>query len=107
MVNQSEGAYSNGGGVWGPSVKDNLGALSRVTSIVFKVVNGISAVVFREVSKESIVRSIFGYLRNNNLGLGLVQGENDVFACLLQLQIVESKKSLIVNGNTRSRLIKE
>ena len=94
---------SDGGGIRRPGEKDNLGALARVRSVVLKVVDSVSAVVLRKITKEVVVGLGVRGLGDHNLGLSIVKREDNVLVRLLELQVVEGSKRLVVNGNTRSR----
>lgn len=101
---------SDWGGVWRPSEEHNLVSLSlTITDLVLKVVDGVLALVFRQLLQKGIVLLIGGGLLHNNFSLVIVYLVDNELVLLAQLQVVEGLQGFVSNGNTgvsmRSRRI--
>lgn len=92
---------SDGSGVWRPGDENNLVSLTFTsTDLVLKVVDGVLAVVLRQLLQESVVVRLGRGLLDNNLGLRVVQLVDDELVLLAQLQVVEGLQRFVSNGNT-------
>lgn len=92
---------SDWGSVRRPSEKDNLGSLTLTsTNLVLEIVDSILTLVLWQLLQESVIVLAGGGLLYDNLGLLVVQGENDKLELLAQLQFVEGSQRLVSNSDT-------
>mgnify|MGYP007046643577 CR=1 FL=1 len=85
-------------GVWRPRVKNNFSSLAFATAdFVLKVVYGVLAFVFGQLSQERLVVVVRRRLVHDNLRFLCVQREDDEFGLLAQLQVVECGQGLVGN----------
>lgn len=92
---------SDRSGVGRPGEENNLVSLTFTsTNLVLKVVDGVLAVVLRQLLQESVVVRLGRGLLNNDLGLRVVQLVDDELVLLAQLQVVEGLQRFVSNGNT-------
>lgn len=87
--------------VWRPGEEDDLGSLTLAsTNLVLEVVNGVLTFVLRQFLQEGVVGVVRGGLLNNNLGLLVVQTEDDKLVLLAELQVVKGTQGFVGDGNT-------
>jgi hypothetical protein len=80
-----------------PGNKSQLVPLARALLLKLEIVNRPSALIFREVGHKFIIVGLRRCLFNNNLCVGLVQIENDVFVRFLNLQLLINFQAGFVN----------
>ena len=88
-----------GSSVRGPEEEDDF-ASETVSLVVFEVVDGVSAVVVRELLQELVVRGGGLTLLFNLDLLGVFNLEDDVAVSVSQLEGVELIDAIVVDGNT-------
>jgi len=83
-----------------PTQEDNLVPLARTLLLKLEIIDGPSALGLGEISQESIVVCIIRCLFKDDLGIVLVEGEDDILLLLPKLESLERFNALGIDADS-------
>lgn len=84
-----------------PGVEADLVPLALVALLVLEVVNGVTAFGGRKLGDKVVVRRRIRLVLDNDLGESVVEGEDDVLGLLSELELLELRKAVLRDLDTR------